>query len=64
MIDPKLLKAYPDTKFIVSTRDGEITFRVGERSEDFDNLLRELRANGGAFITAWNPGSTRLVLCV
>jgi hypothetical protein len=60
MIDSKLLKAYQDTKFIISARDGEITLRVGEASEPLDTLLREYGAKSCEFITAWNPGSIKL----
>lgn len=60
MINSKLLKAYQDTRFIISARDGEITLRIGEASEQLDTLLREYGAKSCAFITAWNPGSIRL----
>lgn len=60
MIDSKLLKEYRDTKFVISARDGEITLRVGQRSEQLDTLLRQYGAKSCAFISTCNPGSVRL----
>lgn len=60
MIDSKPLKAYQDTRFIISAHDGEITLRIGEASDQLDTLLREYGAESCAFITAWNPGSIKL----
>lgn len=60
MIDPKLLKAYNDTRFIVYKPDGEIVLRVGEQNAELDDLMNGFRAMSCAFITACNPGSVRL----
>lgn len=60
MVDFKLLRAYRDTAFIISTGSREISLRVGERNRELDDLLKEHRAKSCAFVTAWNPGSIKL----
>src|ERR1700730_8305191 len=60
MVDPKLLKAYLNTIFVVDGPNGEVGLRVGESSQEIDNLLSAHGATECAFITAWNPRSARL----
>jgi hypothetical protein len=61
MIDPDLLKAFQATKFIVCTPQAEIVMRLGERCSEIDQLMITSDAASCAFITAWNPGSVRLL---
>jgi|ERR1700733_8039665 len=61
MIDSKLLEAYQTTKFIVSIPHKDIVLTIGECSHSLDELLEENNAQRGAFITAWNPRSLRLL---
>jgi hypothetical protein len=49
--------AYRQTDFIVIHGGKEIAIRLGESSAALDNLLGELDALSGIFITAWNPFS-------
>jgi hypothetical protein len=60
MIDPDLLKAFQTTRFIVRAPQTEIVLRIGGRSSELDELMRESDALSCAFVTAWNPGSARL----
>jgi len=60
MIDPNLLSAFLNTKFIICGPHGEVVLRVGERNPQLDDLLATYRAMTCAFVTAWNPGSVRL----
>jgi hypothetical protein len=61
MIDEDLLKAYQTTNFIVSTPHKTIVLTIGERNPSLDELLDEYNSQSGAFITAWNPRSLRLL---
>src|SRR5438067_2235057 len=60
MIDPTLLEAFRNTRFIVDGPQGEITLRVGERNRQLDELLENFGETGCAFVTAWNPGAVKL----
>src|SRR5260370_25229196 len=60
MIDPGLLKAYKQTRFVVWTPEGEIVLRVGERNLQLEALMAKFGAVSSAFVTAWNPGSVKL----
>jgi hypothetical protein len=61
MIDPDLLRAFQETKFIVCTPQMEIVLRVMERCSQLDQLMIASDAASCAFITAWNPCSVRLL---
>ena len=58
-LDPELLKAYLQTDYIVSD-DPPMMLKIGEQSDDARILLASFNTDYGAFITAWNPGSTIL----
>ena len=58
-LDPELLKAYLQTDYIVSD-DPPMMLKIGEQSDDARILLASFDTDCGAFITAWNPGSTIL----
>jgi Protein of unknown function (DUF3293) len=60
MVDPGLLAAFRNTRFIVSSGDKEIILRVGELNQELDDLLARFEAKRCAFITAWSPGAIRL----
>ncbi len=61
MIDPVLLKVYHTTKFIVYTPHKEVVLTIGERNPALDDLMGGSDSQSGAFITAWNPRSLRLL---
>jgi hypothetical protein len=54
-ISPRLMRLYRNTYYQVA----DVTFRVGHRCADIDNLLRRNRARIAVFITAHNPRSQR-----
>ena len=58
-LDPALLSAYLETDYIVSD-DPPMLLRIGEQSDDARILLASFGTDQAAFITAWNPGSSRL----
>ena len=58
-LDPELLKAYLQADYIVSD-DPPMMLKIGEQSDDARILLASFDTDCGAFITAWNPGSTIL----
>ena len=58
-LDPELLKVYLQTDYIISD-DPPMTLKIGEHSDDARILLASFNTDGGAFITAWNPGSAIL----
>jgi hypothetical protein len=58
-LDPALRQAYLETDYIISD-DPPTLLRIGEYNPDVRILLASFGVDSGAFITAWNPGSTRL----
>jgi hypothetical protein len=60
MIDPGLLKAYKETRFVVWTAEGEIVLRIGERNLQLETFMAKFGAVSSAFVTACNPGSVNL----
>ena len=58
-LEPALLQAYLETDYIVSD-DPPMLLRVNEHNPDAQILLASFGVTSGAFITAWNPGSTIL----
>jgi hypothetical protein len=55
-----LAAAYLATTYVVDTPAGPLPLRIGQRHPDLDRLLAEHGVTSWAFITACNPGSTRL----
>lgn len=55
MIDPYLIDAYLHTTYHVF--EPAIIIRIGEPSPALDDLLKQHRQAGWAFITAFNPAS-------
>lgn len=60
MIDPTLIKAFRNTRFIVAGPEGQITLRIGEGNRHLDDFLADRGAKSCAFVTAWNPGAIKL----
>jgi hypothetical protein len=60
MFNPELIEAYRNAAFVVDGPDGEIVLRVGQTSQEIDNLLSTYGVAECAFVTAWNPRSVRL----
>jgi Protein of unknown function (DUF3293) len=60
MIDDALLAAYRGTRFCADTDQGRVEIRVGESSPRLEALLGVSGCVTWAYITAYNPGSTRL----
>jgi len=61
MTAQKLKAVYLQTDYIVEVADKtEITLRIGERNEQFEDWLRERGAKCWAFVTACNPRSEKL----
>lgn len=58
-LSPALLDAYLKTDYIISD-DPPTLLNVGVQSDDAKILLASFNTDCGAFITAWNPGSTIL----
>ena len=58
-LSPELLDAYLKTDYIISD-DPPTLLNVGVQSDDAKILLASFNIDSGAFITAWNPGSTIL----
>jgi hypothetical protein len=58
-LSARLIDAYRETTYRVSTGGAEIAFRIGERSAALDALLAEQSVSNAIFITACNPQSER-----
>lgn len=56
----ELFDVYRRTAFIVDTAEGITVIRDNERNVVVDQLLVEHSVSASAFVTAFNPGSTRL----
>lgn len=54
-----LMKAYAETDYRVHD-DPPLILRIGERNDGARILLASFNVESAAFITAWNPHSTRL----
>lgn len=57
-----LFEAYRRTSFFANTPRGRLCLRIGERSQELDQLLVECGAQSWAYVTAFNPGSIPLDL--
>jgi hypothetical protein len=60
MTNAELRAAYTSTSYCVEISGQEINLRVGEKNREFDAILRSRNVSKWAFITAFNPRSTRL----
>lgn len=58
-LDPELIAAYIETDYIVSD-DPPLLLKIGEQNDGARILLASFGVTGGAFLTAWNPGSQKL----
>lgn len=56
-IDPDLAQAYRDAGYVVDAPDGPLVLRVGDHSAPLAALMRALRVDTAALITAHNPWS-------
>ena len=56
-----LLEAYRRTAFVADTPRGRLTLRIGERCTDLDAPMVEHGVRSWAYVTAFNPGSVRLM---
>lgn len=59
-IPPKLTEFYQSTSYRARTSRGELTLRIGERSELLDRLLDDCEVSEWAYLTSCNPHSQRL----
>ena len=57
-LNESLISAYKATSYIVW--DSDICIRIGQPSQELDDLLEEHAYSEWCFITAWNPKSTPL----
>jgi hypothetical protein len=55
-VSPALLRAYRRTSYTVASA----SVRIGRRSAAVDELLVDMAAQDGGFVTAWNPQSRRM----
>lgn len=53
----ELLAAYRATRYRVFAPGRELLLHIDQRDESLAKLLREAWVEGGALLTAWNPGS-------
>ena len=60
-VSPELIKAYQETDYRIED-DPPLVMRIGERNDGVRILLASFNVESAAFITAWNPHSTQLLL--
>jgi len=60
VMEEDLFDAYRRTTFSANTPQGRLSFRVGERCVELDDLLRRHGVTTWGYVTAFNPGSLLL----
>ena len=59
-VSDTLLEAYRKTAFNVDTPKGRLSLRIDEHCLALDDVLTDQGVSTWAYVTAFNPGSTRL----
>mgnify|MGYP002636061470 FL=1 len=60
-MDQKLKSIFEETLYIVDD-DPPLVLRIGQRNDGMRILLASFNVDSAAYITAWNPGGSRLTL--